>query len=88
MQPDLRLIEPRFKETIDAYIESGRPTGGFIDAVLRNDLKEAIGRGDNEAIDNLPHIVSYLYNKAPAGCWGNEGLVEEWYKEKRLNRIK
>ena len=79
MRPDLRLIEPRFKETIDAYIKSGRPTGGFIDAVLKNDLKEAIGRGDSEAIDNLPHIVAYLYNKAPNICWGNKELVDEWY---------
>ena len=88
MQPNSELIEPRFKETIDAYVGSGRPTGHFIEAVLKNDLKEAVGRGDSEAIDNLPHIVSYLYNECPMMCWGSKEFVDEWYKSKRLDNLK
>lgn len=83
MLPNLELIVPRFKESIDAYIESGRPTGHFLSAVLRNDLKEAIGRADSEAIDNIPHIVAYLYNKAPMNCWGSNEAVANWYKSKK-----
>lgn len=87
MQPNLKFIEPRFKETIDAYVESGRPTGHFIQAVLENNLKEAIGRGDNEAIDNLPHIVAYLYNKVPSICWGSKEIVDGWFRDKLKENI-
>lgn len=76
--PDKTLIEPRFKESIDAWVKDARPTGSFLQAVLCNDLKEAIGRGDSEAIQNIPHIVAYLYNDCPSGCWGSPGKYEAW----------
>ena len=78
MIPNKNLIEPRFKESIDAWVKDGRPTGGFLEAVLRNDLKEAIGRADSNALDNIPHIVSYLYNDCPSGCWGSNSNYTEW----------
>lgn len=79
-RPDPTLIEPRFRESIDAYVSTGRPTGGFLEAVLSNDLMEALGRADSGAIDNLPHIVAYVYNEAPSGCWGSRERVREWIK--------
>lgn len=84
MIPNLLLIKDHFKESIDAYVATGRPTGGFLHAVLTNDLFEAIGRGDNDAIDNLPHIVAYLYNKTPFGCYGSKEVVANWHAQKRL----
>lgn len=76
--PDSRLIEPRFKESIDAYVAAGRPTGDFLRAVLCNDLRESIRRADENALDNLPHIVAYAYWEIPAPCWGNPERVREW----------
>lgn len=76
--PNPDLIEPRFKDALQRYIEHGIPPGDFLCAVLCNDLREACGRGDAEALDNLPHIVSYLYNRCPAGCWGSEACFEDW----------
>ena len=78
MRPDKRLIEERFKEAIDAWVHDGRPMGHFLTAVLSNDLREAIGRGDDAAIDNLPHIVAYLYNDCPSMCWGSTERVDKW----------
>lgn len=77
-RPDKTLIEERFKEAIDAWVQDARPTGGFVEAVLSNDLREAIGRGDDEAIDNLPHIVAYLYNDCPRHSWGSPAAVRAW----------
>jgi len=74
------FIELRFKESIDAYIALGRPTGGFLEAVISNDLKEAIGRADSEALDNIPHIVAYLYNDCPGNCWGSKEKYTAWLK--------
>lgn len=80
MRPDKTLIEERFKESIDAWATEGRPTGGFLLAVLENNLKEAVKRGDAAALDNLPHIVSYLYLDCPAACWGSPEKVAGWAK--------
>ena len=80
--PNSDLIEPRFKDSIDRYVEHGCPTGSFLEAVLKNNLKEAFGRADHEAMDNLRHIVAYCYNEIPAPCWGSEEKVNEWYKLK------
>ena len=76
--PNPRLIEPRFKESIDAFVLHGYQPGGFLTAVMSNDLKEAISRGDESALDNLPHIVSYLYNDVPSGAWGSAENVRKW----------
>ena len=78
--PNSFLIEPRFKESIDAYVDTGRPTGGFLEAVLSNNLFEAIGRADGRALDNLPHIVCYIYNETPSGCNGSNSKVNEWIR--------
>lgn len=78
MRPDKNLIEPRFKESIDAWVATARPTGSFLAAVLDNDLEQAIGRGDDAAIANLPHIVAYLYNDCPRHCWGSPAATELW----------
>lgn len=83
MTPDKRLIEPRFKETIDRYVQDHIQTGSFTEAVLCNDLKEAIGRADSTALYNLPHIVAYLYNDCPAICWGSTKKVNDWLNNKK-----
>jgi len=71
-------IPARFKESLDAYSKTGRPTGGFLGAVLANDLFEALGRADTEAEASLGAIVRYIYNKLPMACWGNYDKVEAW----------
>ena len=60
------------------YIEQRVPMGGFMTAVLENNLKEACGRADHINIRLLPEIVGWLYNEAPAQCWGSPAKVKEW----------
>lgn len=76
-----RDIPERTKETIDAYVESGRPTGGFLRAVLSNDLAEAMARGDEDNLTVLFEIVTYLYNYVPVSCWGTPEKVDKWIKQ-------
>lgn len=77
-RPDKTLIEERFKESLDAWVETARPTGGFLESVLCNDLARAMANGDEDALDNLPHIVAYLYNDCPMNCWGSPERVRAW----------
>ncbi len=65
---------------IRGYIEHGHRVGGFLSAVIDNDLCQAVGRADDDNIANLPAFVDYFYNYANSECWGS--------REKRLAWIK
>ena len=74
------MIPERTKQAIDQYVSAHTPRGGFLTAVLSNDLKGAFGRADEENLRNLPAYVAYLYNEAPAMCWGSKERMEAWMK--------
>ena len=69
-------IQAAFK----TYIEDRRLPGGFVTACLQNNLKEAVGRADDINRARLFDIVSFLYNEAPADCWGSPVKVSEWLR--------
>jgi hypothetical protein len=77
------MIEQRFKEAIDRWVADACPMGSFINAVLENDLAQALGRADEDARENLHDIVKYLYNQAPSSCWGSKEKVNQWREKKR-----
>lgn len=66
------------RESIDAWVASARPTGGFVRAVLENNLREAFARADFDNSAAMHDIVSYLYNEVPGNCWGSPERVAEW----------
>lgn len=70
-------IPDRQQESIANWILYGRPTGGFLMAVLENDLYEAAGRADRENIRLLPGYAAML-GTLPVQCWGSEQRVEAW----------
>lgn len=77
------MIEQRFKDAIDRWVEDACPMGSFINAVLENNLAEALGRADESARENLHDIVKYLYNDVPGSCWGSKEKVIQWREKKR-----
>lgn len=46
--------------------------GGFLDAVLRNDLKGAIFSADEKNLKALKSIVQFIYNECPMVIWIRE----------------
>ena len=66
------------KASIDRYVEHRIPTGGFLEAVLSNDLMGAVGRADAGNLRDLHEICSYVYNRIPSGCWGSPEKVRAW----------
>lgn len=71
-------IPQRMMPGIRRYIEQGIEPGGFLTAVICNDLKEAVGRADDENLRNLPAFVSYFYNDVPSTCWGSPERFSAW----------
>ena len=67
------------------YITAGDEPGGFLKAVLSNDLMNAFGRADTGNSFSMQNIVSFLYNVAPIGCHGSEEKMIRWIKKGGLN---
>lgn len=78
------MIPPTTKEAIDRYIKEGIEPGGFIKAVLSNNLYDAIFTADSENLSNLKDIITYLYKDAPIAALGSTKAVENWIQIKRL----
>lgn len=71
-------IPDRMMGGIKRYIAEGIPPGDFLTAIICNDLKEAVGRADEENVANLPAFVSFFYNHAPSTCWGSTERMRAW----------
>lgn len=70
------------------YVERGIPVGGFLYAVLSNDLFGAVNR--TEDLDSFKDIANWIHDCAPQACWGSEAKVIRWLQEhpERGNTIK
>lgn len=75
-------IPERMQDALKRYVHERIQPGQFLTAVLRNDLKEAVGRADDENLPLLPLYVRWLYNVAPGCCWGSPENVKEWLAER------
>jgi hypothetical protein len=71
-------MRAEIKASLDRYADEGVPTGGFLQAVLSNDLMDAFGRADEGNRADLFEICSYVYNEMPAPCHGSPERVKAW----------
>ena len=69
-------------ESLNRYVTVRIPTGGFLRAVLENDLMEALGRADSQNKAELSAICNYVYNELPMNCWGSRERVRKWLENK------
>ena len=68
-------------EGLLAYGKEGRPTGHFLQAVLSNDLFEAVGRADSENIAAIALIVGFIHNELPGGSHGSAERIDHWISD-------
>lgn len=62
------------------WIEHGVVPGGFLCAVIKNDLEESFALADAENGRLLCDIVRWWYNEAPGGCWGSVEEFKAWQR--------
>ncbi len=62
---EYEAIPEHLRGSILRYVEYGIQPGGFMTAVLNNDLYNATGRADKESLRVLPLIVRWFANRHP-----------------------
>ena len=58
-------IPENLQGSILRYVEYGIQPGGFMTAVLNNDLRLSIGKADPASLKALPLVVRWFYNRCP-----------------------
>lgn len=71
-------IPRRMNGSIRRFVMEGVVPGDFLQAVIANDLREAVGRADDENMRNLPAYVAFFYNFFPANAWGTYKKMFAW----------
>ena len=64
------------------YVEHGIRGGSFLDAILCNNLSEAMGRADAENSRCLKEWAMVMVWGVPRSCQGSLEIVKEWVKKK------
>lgn len=68
------------------YYEKGYQPGGFLTALINNDLRETFARADDTNIRHIRNYIMWFYNFAPGGTWGYPDAVETWINSAEFKR--
>lgn len=73
-------LAPSIRSALDDWARTGNQHGGFVMALLENDLFGAITRADgfNGQRDALRDAVWYIHAELPSSCSGSRKAVQEW----------
>ena len=81
-------IPGHMRDTARLYIERGIGGGGFFTALVSNDLMNAFRKADDENTAAMRNWVGFLYNEAPAACYGSPERVRDWIEAGGLEGLK
>ncbi len=69
------------RESLNRYVEHKILPGGFLTAVLENNLKEAVFRADARNEKRLKDICMVIHWDLPSGCHGSPEKVKAWLNQ-------
>lgn len=72
------VVPTHLQQRLRRWVEEGIRPGGFLSAVLANDLMAAASRGDELSLVGLPVLCRFLREHAPEGSFGSPRVVENW----------
>lgn len=80
------VFRPLPAATIDGLMSylQGRATGGFLMAVLRNDLRGTFDAADYDNMVGLPTLSRFLYNRFPMHAYGDPERVATYQADEDL----
>jgi hypothetical protein len=71
-------IPVHMRDGVVSYIVQGQRAGGFLTAVIVNDLRKAVRAADGTNVNKLKNYVVFFDNHAPMGCWGSVEAYSKW----------
>jgi len=77
-------IPEQTQDSLKYYLSIGQGVGGFLMAVLSNDLFEAVVRADLEHREQLATLARWIHFKTPSASHGSKQAVETWIKHQGL----
>jgi len=78
MNFDEHEIPHYMRDGLTRWVNDHIPPGGFLQAVLVNDLARAVGKADSTNERLLSQYVRFLYNEVPDKCHGSPQRVFDW----------
>jgi len=63
---------------LENYLIHGMAPGGFLLAVLKNNLYDAVSRADSVNSVSLSNIVRWIHSYAPMESYGNSEMIKHW----------
>ena len=81
------VVPHHLRGGIERYILNGIRPGGFLCAVLRNDLQDAVAHADDMSYRGLRALTSWLLHEAPPECHGDREALEKWIAHRGLKGV-
>lgn len=78
IQGNVHTLPAHMQGLVLDYIYKGQNPGGFLEALVSNDLREAFLQADDINRMSIEAYVRFLYSYAPALCWGSYQAVQDW----------
>lgn len=69
------------RESLDNYFVRGYKPGSFMEAVICNDLFNAVCRADSTNRSHLHNIIMWMINNAPPAAYGNPIAYKNWLND-------
>jgi hypothetical protein len=79
-------IPPHMQEAIRRYVVQGLAPGQFLQGVISNDLRMAVGHADQTNLPLIKLYVQWFYNVAPAACYGSLETMLKWCSDRQQER--
>jgi hypothetical protein len=80
-------VPQHLRNGLARYILHGIRPGGFLDALLVNDLRLSVHRADAESLRAIPQVLEFLHWNAPSACYGTPQRHDAWMERGGLLRM-
>lgn len=74
-------IPAHTQDALNRYINDRIIPGGFLTAVLSNNLMSAFSKADESNKHALELICKYVYNHLPSRSWGSLEAIHKWTED-------
>ena len=81
---DWEKCPEHIREGMKNYVINRISTGGFLHAVLVNDLFCAIARADETNKLEIHKIIQFIHNELPTTCYGSQERYLEWLRRRQV----